>query len=79
VERAAEVDPAFGLDDRADGEAAAEICRRLDGIALAIELAVARMVSMSVQDVRDRLNDRFRLLAQQVAPPCRGRAWRGPA
>ena len=39
------------------------ICRRLDGIALAIELAAARMVSMSPQDVRDRLDDRFRLLA----------------
>ena len=43
--------------------AVAEICRRLDGIALAIELAAARMVSMSPQDVRDRLDDRFRLLA----------------
>ena len=41
----------------------AEICRRLDGIALAIELAAARMVSMSAQDVRDRLGDRFRLLS----------------
>ena len=40
-----------------------EICRRLDGIALAIELAAARMVSMSPQDVRDRLDDRFRLLS----------------
>ena len=39
------------------------ICRRLDGIALAIELAAARMVSMSPQDVADRLADRFRLLA----------------
>ena len=40
-----------------------EICRRVDGIALAIELAAARMVSMSAQDVRDRLGDRFRLLS----------------
>ena len=40
-----------------------EICRRLDGIALAIELAAARMVSMSAQDVHDRLGDRFRLLS----------------
>ena len=43
--------------------AVTEICRRLDGIALAIELAAARMVSMSAQDVRDRLGDRFRLLS----------------
>ena len=35
----------------------------MDGIALAIELAAARMVSMSAQDVRDRLGDRFRLLS----------------
>jgi hypothetical protein len=41
-----------------------EICRRLDGIALAIELAAARMVSMSALEVRDRLGDRFRLLAR---------------
>jgi tetratricopeptide (TPR) repeat protein len=40
-----------------------EICRRLAGIALAIELAAARTVSMSTADVRDRLGDRFRLLA----------------
>ena len=39
-----------------------EICRRLDGIALAIELAAARMVSMSPGEVLDRLADRFRLL-----------------
>ena len=40
-----------------------EICTRLDGIALAIELAAARMVAMSAQDVRDHLGDRFRLLS----------------
>jgi predicted ATPase len=39
-----------------------EICRRLDGIPLGIELAASRMVSMTVTEVRDRLNDRFRLL-----------------
>ncbi len=39
-----------------------EICRRLDGIALAIELAAARMVSMSAADLQARLADRFRLL-----------------
>jgi hypothetical protein len=40
-----------------------EICQRLDGIPLAIELAAARMVSMSPTEVRDRLDDRFRLLS----------------
>ncbi len=46
------------------GEAAAvvEICRRLDGIPLAIELAASRMASMTASEVRDRLDQRFRLL-----------------
>lgn len=61
VERARAVVPGFSLNGNSD--AVTEICRRLDGIALAIELAAARMVSMSPADVRDRLDDRFRLLA----------------
>ena len=40
----------------------AEICRRLDGIPLAIELAAARAVALSPRQIADRLNDRFRLL-----------------
>ena len=39
-----------------------EICRRLDGIPLAIELAASRMASMTATEVRDRLDHRFRLL-----------------
>jgi hypothetical protein len=39
-----------------------DICRRLDGIPLAIELAASRMASMTASDVRDRLDHRFRLL-----------------
>src|SRR4029450_1299776 len=42
--------------------AIAEICRRLDGIALAIELAAARIRVLSVDDIHARLDDRFRLL-----------------
>jgi predicted ATPase/class 3 adenylate cyclase len=39
-----------------------DICRRLDGIPLAIELAASRMASMTASEVRDRLDDRFKLL-----------------
>src|SRR5262245_6291893 len=42
--------------------AAVEICQRLDGIPLAIELAASRMASMTTNEVRDRLDQRFRLL-----------------
>ncbi len=63
VERAGGVRPGFGLDSTANGEAVVEICRRVDGVALAIELAAARMMSMSPQDLCDRLGDHFRLLA----------------
>jgi predicted ATPase len=62
LERASSVAAQFSVDE--DGEAAAvvEICRRLDGIPLAIELAASRMASMTASDVRDRLDNRFRLL-----------------
>jgi predicted ATPase len=63
VERAQALRPAFSLADEMDRAAVAEICRRLDGIPLGIELAAARMVSMNPSEVRDRLSDRFRLLA----------------
>jgi predicted ATPase len=46
----------------ADAEAIAGICRRLDGIPLAIELAAARIRSLSPVELLDRLDDRFRLL-----------------
>jgi predicted ATPase len=59
VERAHRVAPAFSVDDAA---AVAEICRRLDGIPLAIELAASRISSMSVEEIRDRLDHRFKLL-----------------
>jgi predicted ATPase/class 3 adenylate cyclase len=62
VERAQHVSPRFSVGD--DGEAAAvvEICRRLDGIPLAIELAASRMAAMTASEVRDRLDQRLRLL-----------------
>ncbi|MEO6653746.1 MAG: adenylate/guanylate cyclase domain-containing protein [Ilumatobacteraceae bacterium] len=63
VERAHAAVPGFSMDTTADTEAVTEICRRLDGIALAIELAAVRMVSMTPVEVLARLNDRFRLLS----------------
>jgi predicted ATPase/class 3 adenylate cyclase len=60
VERARAVEPGFDPGDEVD--AVAEICRRLDGIPLAIELAAARVRSMSATQIRDRLDERFRLL-----------------
>ncbi|NRQ32346.1 AfsR/SARP family transcriptional regulator [Nonomuraea sp. NN258] len=43
-------------------ETVASICRRLDGLPLALELAAARAAAMSLRDIADRLDDRFRLL-----------------
>jgi predicted ATPase len=63
LERARAVVPTFTADGAEDAGAVVEICRRLDGIPLAIELAASRMVSMSPAEVRDRLDDRFRLLS----------------
>ena len=60
AERARAVVPRFSLDH--DAAAVFEICRRLDGIPLAIELAAARIRAMSPMQIRDRLDERFRLL-----------------
>ncbi|WP_144418190.1 adenylate/guanylate cyclase domain-containing protein [Mycobacterium sp. EPa45] len=62
VDRARTVSAGFELADSGEAATAVEICRRLDGIPLAIELAASRMASMTVSEVRDRLDQRFRLL-----------------
>lgn len=59
--RAASADSSFRPSD-ADRDSIAAICRRLDGIPLAIELAAARIRSLSPSDLLARLDDRFRLL-----------------
>jgi predicted ATPase/DNA-binding CsgD family transcriptional regulator len=63
--RARQVRPDFAVTDD-DAAAVAQICRRLDGIPLAVELAAARMRVLSVAQVAAGLSDRFRLLTGTV-------------
>ncbi|MFE2528554.1 BTAD domain-containing putative transcriptional regulator [Streptomyces sp. NPDC059382] len=60
ADRAAAAQPGFTPDD--DPAAVAEICARLDGLPLAIELAAARLRLLTPRQIADRLDDRFRLL-----------------
>jgi len=60
--RGRDANPSFMLTDE-NSQTIADICRQLDGIPLAIELAAARLRMMSAEQIRDRLDDRFRLLA----------------
>jgi predicted ATPase/DNA-binding winged helix-turn-helix (wHTH) protein len=62
VERARAAAPHFSPDARV-AAAIAGICRRLDGIPLAIELAAARVATFGIEGLAARLDDRFRLLA----------------
>ena len=61
VDRAVTTLPSFRLDDL-NAEAVVEICRRLDGIPLALELAAARINVLSAAEIAQGLGDRFRLL-----------------
>ena len=61
VERARRARPSFVVND-ANAPAVAQICHRLDGIPLAIELAAARCRQMSAERIASELDDRFRLL-----------------
>ncbi len=61
VERAREHRPEFTLD-AANARSVASVCRHLDGVPLALELATARVRSMSVEEVEGHLGQRFRLL-----------------
>jgi non-specific serine/threonine protein kinase len=61
AERAVEVHPGFRVTER-NAPDVLEICRRLDGIPLALELAAARVRAMAVDQIAARLDDRFRLL-----------------
>jgi predicted ATPase/DNA-binding SARP family transcriptional activator len=70
ADRAAAVDPRFAMDPRTT-DAVAEICRRLDGLPLAVELAAARVRTVDVAEIAERLSDRFGLLSRgsRTAPP----------
>ena len=70
VVRATATSPEFQLTAE-NGAWVAEICRHLDGMPLAIELAAARVRSLSVQQIEERLDDRFHLLTggSRTAPP----------
>lgn len=61
VERAKGADPRFALDDR-NAATVAAICRRLDGIPLAIEMAAARAPMLGVDKLAQKLDERFRVL-----------------
>jgi predicted ATPase/class 3 adenylate cyclase len=61
VERAHAADSRFSLTDE-NAAPVAEICRRLDGIPLAIELAAARVTILSPRQLQERLDERFRVL-----------------
>jgi predicted ATPase/DNA-binding CsgD family transcriptional regulator len=61
IERASQRDPAFVLTPRNE-LAIAQVCRRLEGIPLAIELAAARVGVLSVERIAERLDDSLRLL-----------------
>jgi predicted ATPase len=70
ADRAARALPGFAPGDD-DAAAVARVCRRLDGIPLAIELAAARVKVLGPQEIAERLDDRFRLLARDdpALPP----------
>jgi len=64
AERAEQAKPGFTLTSKHLG-AVAEICRRLDGIPLAIELAASRLTVLSPEEIRSKLDQRFRLLTSE--------------
>lgn len=61
VDRAQQADPFFRLEEGSSA-AVAEICRELDGLPLALELAAARVATLDVAEIAQRLESRFRLL-----------------
>jgi len=75
VERAAAVRTDFSLTDDNAADVA-RLCRRVDGLPLAVELAAARARSLSPREIADRLDERFALLAAPKRAPDRHRSLR---
>lgn len=76
ADRAEAVVPDFAVDGT-NLAAVRELCRRLDGIPLALELAAGRLRALSVQQILDRLDDRFTILTRRgSAGPARHRTLR---
>ncbi|WP_067972687.1 AfsR/SARP family transcriptional regulator [Nocardiopsis trehalosi] len=74
--RAAAAVPGFAVD-AANARAVAAVCRRLDGVPLALELAATRLRALDVHDLAERLDDRFRLLSSGLrGAPARQRTLR---
>ena len=71
VDRATAVQPGFRVHE-GNREPVARLCARLDGLPLAIELAATRLRSLSIEQVADRIEDRFRLLSRG-SPAARSR------
>ncbi len=69
TERAQAVLPSFEVSD-ANASAVAQVCHRLDGMPLALELAAARVRGLKVEQIAQRLDDRFRLLTEVVVLRC---------
>jgi predicted ATPase/class 3 adenylate cyclase/DNA-binding CsgD family transcriptional regulator len=76
VERARAISSRIDFHEPETAAAVIEICRRLDGLPLGIELAAARTTSMSPTDMRNRLNDRFRILKSSTRTPRRQQSLR---
>ncbi len=77
VVRAEAALPGFALTTD-NGDAVAELCRQLDGLPLAIELAASRVRTLAPEQILDRLTDRFRLLSWgRRGPPARQQTLQG--
>ena len=76
VERARDVHPGFSLDDPADAAAVAELCRRLDGLPLALEIAAARSRVLGPQALLERICSALDIGAGAADLPARQRTIR---